>query len=238
LTEREISSGGTVTYLHHDQQGSTRLLTNASGESVGTTTYDAYGNVIGKTGTVTTRLGYDAQYTDGDTGLIYLRAREYDPATVQFLSVDPKAEVTRAIYSYAQDDPLADSDPTGEYETNATEIEFARAFEKEIGHWEAKVAPRESEHECIITQEVLLYGFDLGLQELSVDTGLRGPRERIAAEQKSILEKLIFTQLAKLDELDNISSAKAAVKAIFKVSKEISSAKSFLQKLVGIAKKI
>jgi hypothetical protein len=31
------------------------------------------------------------------------------------LSVDPKAEVTRAIYSYAQDDPLADGDPNGEW---------------------------------------------------------------------------------------------------------------------------
>ena len=36
-------------------------------------------------------MGYDSQYTNADTGLIYLRAREYDPATGQFMSVDPKS---------------------------------------------------------------------------------------------------------------------------------------------------
>ena len=58
-------------------------------------------------------LGYDGQYTNADTGLIYLRAREYDPATAQFLSVDSKVEETNAVYEYAKDDPLTNSDPTG-----------------------------------------------------------------------------------------------------------------------------
>lgn len=39
---------------------------------------------------------YDAQYTSPDTGLIYLRARTYDPATAQFLSVDPEVGRTQA----------------------------------------------------------------------------------------------------------------------------------------------
>ena len=46
----QVSTGGTVTYLHHDQQGSTRLLTNEKGEKVGATTYNAYGGVIEKPG--------------------------------------------------------------------------------------------------------------------------------------------------------------------------------------------
>ena len=54
----------------------------------GSTTFDAYGNKTGTTGTSTTPLGYDGQYTSTDTGLIYMRARTYDPATAQFLSVD------------------------------------------------------------------------------------------------------------------------------------------------------
>jgi RHS repeat-associated protein len=102
-----------VLYLHHDQQGSTRLLTGSTGKTEATFTYDVYGNQTGHTGTATTPLGYDAQYTSSDTGLIYLRAREYDPATAQFLSVDPRIEETNAVYEYAKDDPLAVSDPTG-----------------------------------------------------------------------------------------------------------------------------
>jgi RHS repeat-associated protein len=102
----QISSGGTTTYLHHDQQGSTRLLTGSTGTVTGSITFDAYGNKTGSTGTTTTPLGYDGQYTSSDTGLIYLRARVYDPATAQFLSVDPLRAITRAPYTYVKDNPL------------------------------------------------------------------------------------------------------------------------------------
>jgi RHS repeat-associated protein len=112
--EQINNSTNTILYLHHDQQGSTRLLTGSTGKTEATYTYDAYGNSLGTTGTAKTPLGYDGQYTNADTGLIYLRAREYDPATGQFLSVDPKAEETNAVYEYAKDNPLANSDPTGE----------------------------------------------------------------------------------------------------------------------------
>jgi RHS repeat-associated protein len=113
LPIEQIASSGTVTYLHHDQQGSTRLLTSSTGTVTGSTTFDAYGNKTGSTGTVTTPLGYDGQYTSSDTGLIYLRARVYDPATAQFLSVDPLVWATREPYAYAGDNPLTFGDPNG-----------------------------------------------------------------------------------------------------------------------------
>ena len=111
--EQINNSTSTVLYLHHDQQGSTRLLTGSTGKTEATFTYDAYGNKTGSTGTSTTPMGYDGQYTNADTGLIYLRAREYDPSTAQFMSVDPKVEETGAVYEYANDAPLTNSDPTG-----------------------------------------------------------------------------------------------------------------------------
>jgi RHS repeat-associated protein len=113
LPVEQISSGGTVTYLHHDQQGSTRLLTGSTGTVTGSITFDAYGNKTGSTGTSTTPLGYAGQYTSSDTGLIYLRARVYDPATAQFLSVDPMVGLTRALYNYAGDNPLNHGDASG-----------------------------------------------------------------------------------------------------------------------------
>ena len=64
-------------------------------------------------GTTTTPLGYDAQYTSSDTGLIYMRARVYDPATAQFLSVDPAVTITRAPYNYAGDNLLTYKDRSG-----------------------------------------------------------------------------------------------------------------------------
>jgi RHS repeat-associated protein len=110
--EQINTSTGAVTYLHHDQAGSTRLLTGSTGTVTGKCTYGAYGTTTCE-GTTTTPLGYDAQYTSSDTGLIYMRARGYDPATAQFLSVDPLAAISGAPYSYAGDNPLNASDPSG-----------------------------------------------------------------------------------------------------------------------------
>lgn len=108
----QISSGGTATYLHRDQAGSTRLLTGSTGTVTGKCTYSAYGTPTCE-GSATTSLGFDAQYTSSDTGLIYMRARVYDPATAQFLSVDPLKALTGEPYSYAGDNPVNYGDPSG-----------------------------------------------------------------------------------------------------------------------------
>jgi RHS repeat-associated protein len=110
--EQINNSTGAVLYLHHDQAGSTRLLTGSTGKTEGSYSYSAYGTPE-HTGTATTPLGYDSQYTNSDTGLIYMRARVYDPATAQFLTVDPLEAITGAPYNYAMDNPLNRGDASG-----------------------------------------------------------------------------------------------------------------------------
>jgi RHS repeat-associated protein len=117
--EQVNDTTGTVTYLHHDQAGSTRLLTGSTGTATGKCTYSPYGTPACE-GATTTPLGYDGQYTNSDTGLIYLRARSYDPTTAQFLGVDPAEPITRAVYGYAQNDPLTYGDPSGEFSVLGT----------------------------------------------------------------------------------------------------------------------
>jgi RHS repeat-associated protein len=111
--EQINNSTSAVTYLHHDQAGSTRLITGSTGKVEGAYTYTPYGAVQEHTGTATTPLGYDGQYTSSDTGLIYLRNRIYDPSTAQFLTVDPLEQLTRAPYNYVEDNPVNAVDPTG-----------------------------------------------------------------------------------------------------------------------------
>lgn len=102
-----------VSWLHTDQLGSVRLLTDSTGAVTGTKTFDPYGKVVATTGTATSPFGFSGEYTDADSGFIYLRHRYYDPATGQFLSVDPAINLTQDPYSYGNDDPLDQTDPLG-----------------------------------------------------------------------------------------------------------------------------
>lgn len=104
---------GTVGYLTDDLVGSTRLITSSLGTVTGVNIYDEYGNQTSHTGTATSAFGYSGNWTDPDTGLIYLRARDYDPKTAQFLTVDPLVDSTRQPYAYVGNDPLSRTDSNG-----------------------------------------------------------------------------------------------------------------------------
>jgi RHS repeat-associated protein len=114
LPIEQINTEKKPLYLHHDQQGSTRLLTNPTGTTETAYTYNPYGTTNAKKGTTTTPLQYDAQYTNTDTELIYLRARTYDPTTAQFLTLDPALPTTNEPYTYTTDNPVNRDDPSGE----------------------------------------------------------------------------------------------------------------------------
>jgi RHS repeat-associated protein len=109
----EQVTGAATYYFHHDQLGSTRLLTDATGAVQAAYTYDPSGNLVGISGAITNPLQYVGQYTDSKSGLQYLRARYYDPTTEQFISRDPIVATTPQPYSYAANSPTNGSDPTG-----------------------------------------------------------------------------------------------------------------------------
>ncbi len=111
----EILPSGSVNYYSSDDLGSTRALTDASGNVQDTDTYDPYGNLTATTGSVQDHLLFQGQYLDSENGLYYLRARYYDPSTGQFLTVDPKVATTLSPYGYVQGDPLNGTDPSGEW---------------------------------------------------------------------------------------------------------------------------
>lgn len=106
-------SSGAITYVVTDLLGSIRGAVNNSGTLTGTTNYDAWGNPESPGGlTATTPFGFAGGYTD-PTGLSYLINRYYEPATGQFISVDPALTSTLQPYAYASSDPVSNSDPTG-----------------------------------------------------------------------------------------------------------------------------
>ena len=106
-------STGAVRYLSADLIGSTRLITSSSGAVVGVNIYGEYGTLTSHTGTAASAFGYSGNWADPDTGLVYLRARDYDSETAQLLTIDPLTDLTRQSYAYAVDDPLIKTDPSG-----------------------------------------------------------------------------------------------------------------------------
>ena len=102
-----------ITYLQSDIDGSTVATTDTTGTRTGTWTYDPYGNITAHAGTATTPYGYAGEYRDTDTGLTYLRARDYDPTNGSFLTRDPLESATANPYSYTSGNPLQYADPTG-----------------------------------------------------------------------------------------------------------------------------
>jgi len=104
------SSGG-QTYYQYDGLGSVRSLSDSSGNSAATYSYDAFGNTGVTTGSVDNDFLFTGEQMDAETGLIYLRARYYDPETGRFISRDPATSISR--YTYGYNNPVRFTDPSG-----------------------------------------------------------------------------------------------------------------------------
>jgi RHS repeat-associated protein len=71
-----------------DGLGSVRQLSDAQGNIIQRYEYSPFGEVLAAEGQRPSALQYTGEQKDLDTGLIYLRARWYDPATGRFTTRD------------------------------------------------------------------------------------------------------------------------------------------------------
>ena len=114
VVEQIDITANTADYLIDDQLGTPRVVENQAGAIVGAYTYDAMGNLVAHTGPAVTPIGYAGGYTDTETGLIYLQHRYYNPNTGTFLTLDPAVTQTMQPYQYAGNNPVNNTDPSGE----------------------------------------------------------------------------------------------------------------------------
>ena len=77
------------------------------------TVVSGFGNASESNSTAGDRYKYTGRELDSETGLQYNRARYYDPATQQFLTVDPLVGFTGQPYGYASGNPGSRVDPSG-----------------------------------------------------------------------------------------------------------------------------
>jgi RHS repeat-associated protein len=98
--------------------------------------YDAFGNLLTKTGTTANDFLYTGEQYDINTGFYYLRARYMNPATGTFTSMDAYAgtifdPVSLHKYLYANANPVMNRDPSGYF--TLTEMEMAVAIQAIVG---------------------------------------------------------------------------------------------------------
>ena len=110
-----MTRSGTTSYYHADGLGSITSLSDSTGASAATYTFDSFGNLTAFTGGLTNPFMYAARELDAETGLYYYRARYFDSNAGRFISEDPigfDADGS-SFYTYSGNSPLSNFDPTG-----------------------------------------------------------------------------------------------------------------------------
>ncbi|MEU6407051.1 polymorphic toxin-type HINT domain-containing protein [Streptomyces sp. NPDC046985] len=117
---RSSLAGGGVKYLFNDPHGTATLSMDTTTQQVARQQYTPYGQPRTSANTTTwpdPTHSYLGKPLDTATGYTDVGARKYDPTLGRFISVDPVFEATSPQqlggYTYAGDNPITNSDPTG-----------------------------------------------------------------------------------------------------------------------------
>ena len=103
---------GVISYYQLNGTGSVVGQTNTAGEMIKSYQYDAFGNQLNKTENDNNPFRYNGEYTDDETGNIYLRNRYYAPNIGRFTQEDPIKDGLN-WYAYCGNNPVNKTDPTG-----------------------------------------------------------------------------------------------------------------------------
>ena len=138
----------TKTYFSDDHGNVTGMYSSATdGEEA---LYDGFGNILFNDSS-DNPFGYCGEYYDEETGLIYLRARYYDPETGRFISEDPAMDGTN-WYVYCSNNPVKFVDPWGLWENGDENLsQGAQAYTTYYGYkWDDAYARYQS---CISSND-------------------------------------------------------------------------------------
>jgi RHS repeat-associated protein len=118
VTAVRTTAGG-LTFEAADRLGTSQLSINATDLTVTQRRYLPFGELRGTVPTWPTGKGYVGGTVDSSTGLTQLGARDYDPDTGRFMSVDPIIDTgdpqQMNAYAYANNTPVTMSDPDGQW---------------------------------------------------------------------------------------------------------------------------
>ncbi|MGB2869515.1 MAG: RHS repeat-associated core domain-containing protein, partial [Bacteroidota bacterium] len=117
-------------YVHKDHLGSTRLLSDESGNAVTTYDYDAMGTKRRVSVNVEAPYQFTGQERDEEVQLYNFRVRMYDSDLGYFYAPDP-AHKEFSPYNYASNNPVGFVDPSG-MESEAAALERTMMYQKNV----------------------------------------------------------------------------------------------------------
>ncbi|MCB1615571.1 MAG: RHS repeat-associated core domain-containing protein, partial [Pseudomonadales bacterium] len=107
------SKNGTVDYFHQDYRNSVVMQTSANGDLNGWKQFGDWGDVSEEGGNYPPMFGFAGREHD-DSGLIHMRARNYDPSQQRFTQRDPLGFIDGINrYTYVMNSPVLYIDPMG-----------------------------------------------------------------------------------------------------------------------------
>lgn len=137
--EGVIGGDGEIIYYHHDNLGSTRLMTDESGEVVFDQDYLPFGGDLAVVGElepvneVNEGYKYTGQREEAVIGLYYYGARFYDPELGRFITEDTYIGVltdpqSQNLYIYVMNNPMKYVDPSGNM-PEKVEMDWIKLYE-------------------------------------------------------------------------------------------------------------
>ena len=110
--------GGVAKFYGYDGHNNVRSLTDAGGNWTDAYTYDAFGILIGQSGSTANNYLYCGEQFDPDLGMYYLRARYLNPGTGRFWTMDSfegnsEDPLSLHKYLYCESNPVNGIDPSG-----------------------------------------------------------------------------------------------------------------------------
>lgn len=110
----DLNQGGQDYSYLYDGKGNVSALLDGSQSVVATYTYDTFGNLMVKTGTINQPFQFSTKQYDEKTGLSYYGYRFYSPVLGRWMTRDPLGEAGGInLYGFAFNNPVNNVDPDG-----------------------------------------------------------------------------------------------------------------------------
>jgi len=190
-----LTQNSTKYYLHYDQVGSLRVVSDTNHNVIKEITYDTYGNIVSDSNeSFKVPFGFAGGLYDEDTKLVRFGYRDYDSYTGKWTAKDPIdfSGGDSNLYGYVLGDPVNFWDSEGLYRSQDPSYIF-----KEMAYPDNSTARKNSEY-SIRHMKAYLNKLSLFKKLKKVD-----PRLKLGLKGlESLIEKYIEAEENSLKELD------------------------------------